>query len=75
MYDTHITIVYTIQNDNGERVTKDIPFIADIENAFKNQESSFLVNHAEPKLRVLNYVSKSMKRVQNLFITFIANIF
>ena len=48
LYDTHITIVYTIQNDNGERVTKDIPFIADIENAFKNQESSFLVNHAEP---------------------------
>ena len=49
LYDDHFTIIYTIQNENGERVTKDIPLIEDMENTFKNQESSFLGNNDEPK--------------------------
>ncbi len=49
LYDDHFTIIYTIQNENGERVTKDIPLIEDMENTFKSQESSFLRNNDEPK--------------------------
>ena len=48
LYDTHITVVYTIQNENGERVTKDIPTMSEIEKSFKNQESSFLGKNDEP---------------------------
>ena len=48
LYDNHITVVYTIQNENGERVTKDIPTISEIEKSFKNEESSFLGKNDEP---------------------------
>ena len=48
LYDNHITIIYTIQNENGERVTKDIPAINEMEKSFQNQKSSFLGDTAEP---------------------------
>ena len=48
LYDNHITIIYTIQNENGERVTKDIPAINEMEKSFQNQKSSFLGDNAEP---------------------------
>ena len=53
LYDNHLTTIYTIQNKNGERVTKDIPLIEEIENIFKNQESSFLDDYAEPFNRLV----------------------
>lgn len=49
LYDNHLTTIYTIQNENGERVTKDIPTINELEKEFQKEESSFLGNHAEPK--------------------------
>ena len=48
LYDTHITIVYSIQNDRGERITKDIPTINEMKKSFENQNSSFLDYNDEP---------------------------
>lgn len=48
LYDTHFTTVYTIQNENGEYITSDVPTINEIESYFENQESSFIDYNAEP---------------------------
>ena len=48
LYDTHITIVYSIQNDRGERITKDIPTTNEMKKSFENQNSSFLDYNDEP---------------------------
>lgn len=50
LYDDHITTIYTIQNENGERVKSHIPTIEELELSFKNKESSFLGDYAEPKM-------------------------
>lgn len=55
LYDTHFTTVYTIQNENGEYITSDVPTINEIESYFENQESSFLDYNAEPIKYLLDF--------------------
>lgn len=49
LYDNHLTIIYTIQNERGERITKDIPNKSELEKSFNVVDSSFLDDYAEPK--------------------------
>ena len=48
LYNDHLIIIYTIQNEDGERVISKIPSISKLENLFKNKSSSFLGKNAEP---------------------------
>ena len=53
LYNDQLIIIYTIQNEDGERVISKIPSISKLENLFKNKSSSFLGKNAEPIVKCL----------------------